>query len=89
MDVVYRPMHLSDVEGVWQFLEAIKQENSQVSLVEIPGKEQLEEWLENDSLFLYIAECQDKVVGLLRATRSKEAGKRHAVTLSIAVHPEY
>jgi ribosomal protein S18 acetylase RimI-like enzyme len=89
MDVVYRPMHLSDVDGVWQFLEAIKQENSQVSLVEVPDKEQLEEWLENDNLFLYIAECHDKVVGLLRATRGQEAGKRHAVTLSIAVRPEY
>lgn len=88
MDIVYRPMHLSDVDEVWQFLEAIKQENSQVSLVEVPGKEQLVEWLENDNLFLYIAECKDIIVGLLRATRG-ESYKRHSVTLSIAVHPEY
>lgn len=89
MDIVYRPMHLSDVDSVWKFLEAIKQENSQVSLVEVPSKEQVEEWLENDNLFLYIAECKDLVVGLLRATRGTEPYKRHAVTLSIAVHPEY
>lgn len=89
MDIVYRPMHLSDVDEVWRFLETIKEENSQVSLVEIPDKDELKSWLENDCLFLYIAESKDKVVGLLRATRGSEAGKRHAVTLSIAVHPEY
>ncbi len=89
MDIVYRPMHLSDVDAVWAFLETIKVENSQVSLVEIPDKEELKSWLENESLFFYIAECTDKVVGLLRATRGNEIYKRHSVNLSIAVHPEY
>jgi len=89
MDIVYRPMHLSDLDAVWQFLETIKEENSQVSLVEVPDKEELKKWLENESLFLYIAECQDQVVGLLRATRGSEYYKRHSVTLSIATHPEY
>lgn len=89
MDIVYRPMHLSDVDGVWKFLEIIKLENSQVSLVEIPDKEELKEWLDNESLFLYIAECKDQIVGLLRATRGSESYKRHSVILSIATHPEY
>ncbi|MGB7605241.1 MAG: GNAT family N-acetyltransferase [Lutisporaceae bacterium] len=86
---MYRPMHLSDVDEVWTFLEAIKEENSQVSLVEIPDKEELKNWLENEILFLYIAECTSKVTGLLRATRGSELYKRHSVNLSIAVHPEY
>lgn len=91
MDIVYRPMHLSDLDGVWRFLETIKKENSQVSLVEIPDKEELKSWLENESLFLYIAECsdQDQVVGLLRGTRGSESYKRHSVILSIATHPDY
>lgn len=89
MDIVYRPMHLSDVDGVWRFLEVIKLENGQVSFVEIPDKEELMGWLENESLFLYIAECMDEVVGLFRATRGSEKYKRHSVTLSIAIHPEY
>jgi ribosomal protein S18 acetylase RimI-like enzyme len=89
MDIVYRPMHLSDVEGVWKFLEVIKVENSQVSLVEIPDKEELKEWLDNESLFLYIAESKDQIVGLLRATRGDKSYKRHSVILSIATHPEY
>lgn len=89
LDIVYRPMHLSDVEEVWKFLEIIKKENSQVSLVEIPDKEVLEEWLENENLFLYIAECKYQVVGLLRATRGPESYKRHSAILSIAILPEY
>jgi ribosomal protein S18 acetylase RimI-like enzyme len=82
-------MHISDVDNVWRFLEVIKMENSQVSLVEVPGKEELESWLANESLFLYIAECMDQVVGLLRATRGSEVYKRHSVTLTIAIHPEF
>lgn len=89
MDIVYRPMHLSDVDSVWRLFEKLKQENSQVSFIEIPQKEELEEWLENENLFLYIAECKDEVVALLRATRGNEPHKRHAVTLSIGTHPEY
>jgi ribosomal protein S18 acetylase RimI-like enzyme len=89
MDIVYRPMHLSDLDGVWRFLETIKAENSQVSLVEIPDKEELKDWLENENLFLYIAECADQIVGLLRGTRANEPYKRHSATLSIATHPEY
>jgi len=89
VDIVYRPMHLSDLESVWSFLEKIKEENSQVSLVEIPDQEELKCWLENESLFLYIAECKDQTVGLLRATRGSESYKRHSVILSIAIHPEY
>lgn len=89
MEIVYRPMHLSDVDEVWRFLQTIKEENCQMSFVEVPDKDELIRWLENGNLFLYIAECKDEVIGLLRATRGSEAGKRHAVTLSIAVHPKY
>ena len=89
MDIVYRPMHLSDLDGVWRFLETIKEENSQVSLVDIPDKEELKSWLESESLFLYIAECDDLIVGFLRATRGSEVYKRHSAILPIATHPEY
>lgn len=89
MDVVYRPMHLSDVDEVWKLLETLKLENSQVSLLEIPDKRDLQGWLENENLFLYIAECKDQVIALLRATRGAEQGKRHSAILSIATHPEY
>lgn len=89
MDIVYRPMHLSDVDKVWQLLELLKEEKSQVSLIEIPDIEELREWLENEGLFLYIAENDKEILGLLRAVRGKENYKRHSVFLSIAIHPDY
>ncbi|MFZ5353798.1 MAG: GNAT family N-acetyltransferase [Bacillota bacterium] len=89
MDIVYRPMHLSDVDKVWELLEVLKAENSQVSLIEIPGKDELKAWINNENLFLYIAEDEDKVLGLLRAIRGTEHYKRHSVFLSIAIHPDY
>ncbi len=89
MDMVYRPMHLSDVDKVWELLELLKLENSEVSLVEIPDKEELQGWLENDKLFLYIAEDGENVLGLLKAARGNDQRNRHAAFLSIAIHPEY
>jgi ribosomal protein S18 acetylase RimI-like enzyme len=89
MDIVYRPMHLSDLNEVWQLIEAIKAEHSLMSFAEIPDQEELKSWLSNENLFLYVAECKDKVVGLLRAIRGSETYKRHAVFLSIAIHPDF
>lgn len=89
MDMIYRPMHLSDVESVWQLIEVLKAENGQVSLVEIPDKDELVSWLSNENLLLYIAETESQTVGLLKAARGNEPGKRHAAFLSIAVHPQF
>ncbi len=89
MDIVYRPMYLSDIDKVWEFLELIKAENAEVSLVEVLEKEELLKWLENENLFLYIAEDGEKVLGLLKAIRGTDITKRHAVFLSIAIHPGY
>jgi ribosomal protein S18 acetylase RimI-like enzyme len=89
MDIVYRPMYLSDVDKVWELLEVIKDENVEVSLVEIPEKEELINWLANENLFLYIAEDGEKVLGFLKAIRGTDTTKRHSVFLSIAIHPAY
>lgn len=89
MDIIYRPMHLSDVDSVWRLIETLKEENGQVSLVEIPEKDELINWLNNENVLLYIAETDNQTVGLLKAARGPEPGKRHAAFLSIAVHPQY
>jgi ribosomal protein S18 acetylase RimI-like enzyme len=89
MDIVYRPMHLSDVDSVWRLIEVLKEENGQVSLAEIPDKDELISWLNNENLLLYIAETESQVVALLKAARGNEPRTRHAAFLSIVVHPQF
>ncbi|MGE5632733.1 MAG: N-acetyltransferase family protein [Caulobacteraceae bacterium] len=89
MEIVYRPMHLSDVDKVWELFELLKEENAGVSFVEIPDKRELKKWLGNDSIFLYIAENGDGVLSAMRAIRGNDSGTRHSAVLSVATHPDY
>lgn len=89
MDIVYRPMHLSDLEKVWELVEVLKLEKAGVSLVDLSHKEELKKWLSDEHLFLYIAEDRENVLSILRAVRGSESGTRHAVLLTAATHPDY
>ena len=88
MDVIYRPMHLSDVDRVWELMELLKLEQSGVSFVEIPSKDEIIQWLGNDHIFLYIAEDGERVLSVLRGIRGVDPSTRHAVKLTVATHPE-
>ncbi len=89
MDIVYRPMHLSDLEKVWELVEVLKLEKAGVSIVDLSHKEELKKWLSDDHIFLYIAEDGENVLSILRAIRGGEPGTRYAVLLTAATHPDY
>ncbi len=89
MNIVYRPMHLSDVEGVWELFEVLKAEKAGVSFTEIIDKRELNRILEDANVFLYIAEDGGKVISVLRGSRGVDASIKHSVLLSAATHPGY
>ena len=89
MDIVYRPMHLSDIDKVWQLLEVLKIESIGLSFVEIPDKEELQSWLEAENNYFYIADDDENVLGILRALRGSERSTHYSVLLSVATHPDY
>lgn len=89
MSAIYRPMHLSDVDKVWDLFETLKLKQPDLKLIQIPDKKELRKWLNTENVFSYIAEDNEQVIAVLKGIRGKESGTRHAVYLSEATHPDY
>lgn len=89
MNTVYRPMHLSDIDNVWEFLEKLRLHHKDIQSVDVPDKKDLKKWLIDGEIFLYIAENGENVLAILKAIRGKDNETRHSAYLSEAIHPDY
>lgn len=89
MDIVYRPMHLSDVDKVWELFETLKLKQPDLKIIQIPDKRELKKWIEADYVFVYIAEDKEQVIAVLKAIRGSDSSTRHAAYLSEATNPDF
>ncbi len=86
----YRIALFRDIEKIYQLFQELKKENAQVGFTRIEGLNELEDWLEDDNIYLYLAVDTDneEVVGVLRGKRGNSY-KNHSAFMTAAVDKNY
>lgn len=88
MDIKHRKMEKSDIVQVLEFFSELHSENAQVSFSEVEKREEIENWLNDKSIYTYVSENQGEVLGVFRAKRG-DSGREHACFLTAAVTKKY
>ena len=85
-----RSGRIKDIESMYELFQELKKEKAQVGFTDIKGLHELKEWIEDESIYLYVAvdTANEKVVGVLRGKRGSSY-KYHSVFLTAAVSKNY
>lgn len=81
---------IGDTQKIYQLFQELKKEKAQVGFTRIENLDELQEWMEDVNIYLYLAVDTDinKVVGVLRGKRGS-AYKSHSAFMTAAVSKNY
>ena len=88
--IEYREARIEDVPEMLRLFQDLKEEKAQVGFACIKGVEDLQEWMEDDNISLYLAvdSEKEKIVGVLRGKRGSTY-KHHSAFMTAAVAKNY
>ncbi|WP_425449157.1 N-acetyltransferase family protein [Dethiothermospora halolimnae] len=84
MEVRFRDIKKEDINQVVDFFKELHHEKAEVSFSEVEKKEEIEQWIDEPRMCLYVAEEDGKILGVFRGKRGKE-GRNHSCFLTAAV----
>jgi L-amino acid N-acyltransferase YncA len=88
MEVVFRDIEEKDVPQIMEFFTQLREEDAGVSFTECDREEQIREWIGNPDVFVYVAEYENRVVGVFKARR-EGSHKKHSAFLTAAVDKDF
>jgi len=88
--IEYRVATLKDISEMFQLFQELKAEEAQVGFTRTNSVEDIQEWMEDDNITLYVAVDTEKdiVVGVLRGKRGNTY-KHHSAFMTAAVAKDY
>ena len=87
MKVGFRELREGDIEQTLKLFQDLRDENAGVSFVEY-GESDIREWLKDENVFVYAAECEGKIAGVFKAKRGED-DKRHCAFLTAATDKDF
>jgi len=90
MMIEYRVAIKEDISEMFRLFQELKAEKAQVGFTRINSVEDIQEWMEDDNIALYLAVNTEKenVVGVLRGIRGNTY-KHHSAFMTAAVAKDY
>jgi len=89
MKVQYHGASQQDVPGMLALFKQLRKDQHEVSFADITEIEEIAEWMEAQGNYLYVARCNQQVIGVLRAVREEGRYQQHACHITIAVSSDY
>jgi ribosomal protein S18 acetylase RimI-like enzyme len=88
--IEYRVAVTEDIKGMFQLFQELKGEKAQVGFTKINEEKDLSQWMEDDTISLFVAVDSEKdvIVGVLRAKRGSTY-KNHSAFLTAAIAKNY
>ena len=87
MEIVYRGFNKEDIEKTLEFFKELHNEGSLVSFSRVSKKEEIQEWIKDFNIYIYIAELDNKILGVFKGKRGKP-GREHSCFLTAAISKE-
>ena len=88
MEIVYRGFNKEDIEKTLEFFKELHNEGSLVSFSRVSKKEEIQEWIKDFNIYIYIAELDNKILGVFKGKRGKP-GREHSCFLTAAISKKY
>lgn len=88
MDITYRGFKVEDIEKTVELFRELHEEGAGVSFSSVSQREVIEEWIEEPSIYIYVAELDSEILGVFRGKRGKP-GRDHSCFLTAAISKKY
>jgi ribosomal protein S18 acetylase RimI-like enzyme len=87
-NIMYKKLESSDVTGVWNLIQQLKSEGSEVSFTDLTKEEEVLQWVDSYTNLVYLAIENDQVIAMVKARRDENPSKSHSAFLSAATTAE-
>ncbi|MBS4535302.1 GNAT family N-acetyltransferase [Clostridium sp. D2Q-14] len=84
MDIEFKVMDQEDVTNVYEFFQDLKEETIDITFADINSKDEIENMVRDEDVFIYTAYYKNEIAGVFRGIRGK-GNKNHSVFLTAAI----
>lgn len=88
MDIKYRVLLKEDINQIIDFFKELNEERAEVSFSDVVSNKEIDNWIEDSRMYVYVAERDGEILGVLRGKRG-EKGREHACFLTAATNMKY
>ncbi|MTI49487.1 GNAT family N-acetyltransferase [Sporosalibacterium faouarense] len=88
MIIKYRRLRKDDIDQLIAFFRDLNHEGAEVSFSEVEKKEEIESWLNDERMHVFVADYDGEVLGVLRGKQGK-VGRDHSCFLTAATNKKY
>lgn len=88
MDIIYREFKKDDIEQTVSFFKDLHEEGAGVSFSSIQQETEIEEWMKDPCIDIYVAEFNNEILGVFRGKKGNP-GRDHSSFLTAAISKKH
>jgi len=88
VEIKHRKMEYDDIQQLVDLFRELNLEGAEVSFGEVEQREEIESWMKDLSVRLYVSESKGEILGVFRA-KIGDPGREHSCFLTAAVNKKY